>query len=66
MAVVDKQGIAARISQLCKEAKAHNQARHLVLLTNGAQATAGMLKCETKLVVVSAGEALLQAQGICV
>jgi AcrR family transcriptional regulator len=67
VAVMHKQGIAARISQLCKEAKAHKPetlARHLILLMNGAQAIAGMLGRETQLAVVSAGEALLQAQGI--
>jgi AcrR family transcriptional regulator len=67
VAVQHKQGIAARISQLCREAKARKPemlARHLVLLINGAQAIAGMLGRETQLAVVSAGEALLQAQGI--
>jgi hypothetical protein len=62
-----KQGIAARVSQLCKYAKAHKPetlARHLILLMNGAQAIAGMLGRETQLAVISAGEALLQAQGI--
>jgi len=67
VAVMHKQGIAARISQLCKETKAHKPetlARHLILLMNGAQAIAGMLGRETQLAVVSAGEALLQAQGV--
>jgi AcrR family transcriptional regulator len=66
-AVLHKQGVAARVSQLCKDAKARKPealAKHLVLLMNGAQAIAGMLGRETQLAVVSAGEALLQAEGI--
>jgi AcrR family transcriptional regulator len=66
-AVMHKQSVAARISQLCKDAKARRPealSRHLVLLMNGAQAIAGMLGRETQLAVVSAGEALLEAEGV--
>jgi hypothetical protein len=62
-----KQSVAGLIYKLCKEAKARRPealAQHLVLLMNGAQAIAGMLGTETQLSVVTAGEALLCAEGV--
>ena len=65
--VTHKKSVAALIFQLCKDAKAKRPellSRHLVLLMNGAQAIAGMLGRETQLAVITAGEALLAAEGI--
>ncbi len=66
-AVEHKQGLAARLHKLCKDAGATNPrtlSQQLVLLINGAQATAGMLGRETQIAIVGAAESLLQAQGI--
>ena len=66
-AVMHKQVVAARLLQLCSDAKARkpeNLSQQLILLINGAQAIAGMLGRETQLAVVSAAEALLEAEGI--
>jgi AcrR family transcriptional regulator len=66
-AIGHKHSVAGLIYKLCKDANARKPdalAQHLVLLMNGAQAIAGMLGTETQLSVVSAGEALLRAEGV--
>jgi AcrR family transcriptional regulator len=66
-AIMHKRGIAARLLELCREAKARKPevlSQQLILLINGAQAIAGMLGRETQLAVITAGDALLKAQGI--
>jgi AcrR family transcriptional regulator len=62
-----KQDLAARLLKLCRSAKAKDPqalSRQLMLLINGAQATAGMLGKETQHAIVEAADTLLRAQGI--
>ncbi|MDR3734669.1 MAG: TetR/AcrR family transcriptional regulator [Acidobacteriaceae bacterium] len=66
-AVEHKQQLAARLCKLCKAAGATSPltlSRQLVLLINGAQATAGMLGKATQFTIIGAADALLRAQEI--
>jgi len=66
-AVRHKQALASRLHKLCGDAKAKKSrilAQQLLLLINGAQATAGMLGKETQMSLIGAANELLRAQGI--
>ncbi len=66
-AVEHKQQLAARLRKLCKAAGAttpQTLAQQLVLLINGAQATAGMLGKQAQLTIIGAADSLLHTQGI--
>lgn len=66
-AVKHKTTLARRLRELCTKAGAKHPAelaQQLMLLINGAQATAGMLGRETQMAIVTAAEALFRAQGI--
>jgi AcrR family transcriptional regulator len=60
-----KQTLAARLLKLCRDLGARDPGaltRQLVLLINGAQATAGMLGKETQLEMIKGAETLIDAQ----
>jgi AcrR family transcriptional regulator len=66
-AVRHKQELACRLHRLCEDANAAKPqalAQQLLLLINGAQATAGMLGKETQMSLIDAADELLRAQGI--
>jgi AcrR family transcriptional regulator len=66
-AVFHKQTLVSRLHRLCKSAGSSDPrllSYQLVLLINGAQATAGMLGRDPQLSIVEAADALLKAQGI--
>lgn len=65
LAIRHKQTLAARLLGICHELPARDPAalsRQLVLLINGAQATAGMLGKRTQLEVIAAAEILIDVQ----
>jgi AcrR family transcriptional regulator len=65
-AVEHKQNVFGRLLQLSKDAKARDPvalARQLLLLINGAQATAGMLGKDMQWAIVDAARAMLASQG---
>jgi hypothetical protein len=64
LAVLHKKTLAEKLLNLCRELGAANPeslSRQLVLLVNGAQATAGMLGPETQHEIVHAAETLISA-----
>jgi AcrR family transcriptional regulator len=65
LAVRHKQTLASRLLRICRELEARDPtalSRQLVLLINGAQATAGMLGKQTQLELIAAAELLIHAQ----
>jgi AcrR family transcriptional regulator len=65
LAVRHKQTLASRLLRICRELEARDPAalsRQLVLLINGAQATAGMLGKQTQLELIAAAELLVDGQ----
>ena len=65
LAVAHKKTLAAKLLRLCKEIGVREPpalSRQLVLLINGAQATAGMFGKETQLELMRAAELLIDAQ----
>jgi AcrR family transcriptional regulator len=65
LAVRHKHTLASRLLRLCREMEARDPAalaRQLVLLINGAQATAGILGKKTQLELIAAAETLVRGQ----
>lgn len=65
IAVIHKKTLGEKLLRLCRDLGVFDPeslARQLVLLVNGAQATAGMLGPETQSEIISAAEALIEAQ----
>jgi AcrR family transcriptional regulator len=65
VSVQHKKTLATKLLQLCKQLGVRDPGaltRQLVLLVNGAQATAGMLGAETQHAVIEAAETLIAAQ----
>ncbi len=65
LAVRHKETLAARVLKICRELKSVREpsalARQLVLLINGAQATAGMLGKRTQMELVKAADLLIDS-----
>jgi AcrR family transcriptional regulator len=62
LAIRHKQTLASRLLKICRQLDANDPAalaRQLILLINGAQATAGMLGKKTQMELVSAAEMLI-------
>lgn len=64
LAVHHKQELASRLLKICRQLRVHDPgalSRQLVLLINGAQATAGMLGKKTQMELVRAAELLIDS-----